>query len=162
MIDYQFVTFNLLTYFYSDFTLMCRTIYCLVSSLSSNTHLWIVCEHFNLHVNFWPIDLIKFSAQRLNFPWKFSCLVYSVLVSVSCPKALYHLESDNLFRITVVVADWLGWNPYHRSSFCTVSDWIILKFRLICHWNFLSTLLEWRNSKLIRRYFQRRAFVGSK
>ena len=34
--------------------------------------------------------------------------LYSVLVSVSCPKALYHLESDNLFRITVVVADWLG------------------------------------------------------
>ena len=33
---------------------------------------------------------------------------YSVLVSVSCPKAVYHLESDNLFRITVVVADWLG------------------------------------------------------
>ena len=33
---------------------------------------------------------------------------YSVLVSVSCPKALFHLESDNLFRITVVVADWLG------------------------------------------------------
>ena len=32
----------------------------------------------------------------------------SVLVSVSCPKALYHLESDNLFHITVVVADWLG------------------------------------------------------
>ena len=30
---------------------------------------------------------------------------YSVLVSVSCPKALFHLESDNLFRITVVVAD---------------------------------------------------------
>ena len=35
-------------------------------------------------------------------------MFYSVLVSVSCPKALYHLESDNLFRITVVVADWLG------------------------------------------------------
>ena len=35
-------------------------------------------------------------------------LFYSVLVSVSCPKALYHLESDNLFRITVVVANWLG------------------------------------------------------
>ena len=34
--------------------------------------------------------------------------IYSVLLSVSCPKALYHLESDNLFRITVVVADWLG------------------------------------------------------
>ena len=34
--------------------------------------------------------------------------IYSVLVSVSCPKALFHLESDNLFRITVVVADWLG------------------------------------------------------
>ena len=28
---------------------------------------------------------------------------YSVLVSVSFPKALYHLESDNIF-------------PYHRSS----------------------------------------------
>ena len=35
-------------------------------------------------------------------------IVYSVLVSVSCPKALYHLESDTLFRITLVVADWLG------------------------------------------------------
>ena len=32
--------------------------------------------------------------------------IYSV--SISCPKALHHLESDNLFRITVVVADWLG------------------------------------------------------
>ena len=68
--------------------------------------------------------------------------IYSVLVSVSCPKALYHLESDNLFRITVVVADWLSWNPYHRSSFSTVSDWIILKFKLIYRWNFLSVLLE--------------------
>ena len=27
---------------------------------------------------------------------------YSILASVSCPKALYHLESDNLFRITFV------------------------------------------------------------
>ena len=35
-------------------------------------------------------------------------IIHSVLVSVSCPKALYHLESENLFRITVVVADWLG------------------------------------------------------
>ena len=35
-------------------------------------------------------------------------MFYSVFVSVSCPKALYHLESDNIFRITVVVADWLG------------------------------------------------------
>ena len=34
--------------------------------------------------------------------------IYSVLASVSCPKSWYHLESDNLFRITVVVADWLG------------------------------------------------------
>ena len=34
--------------------------------------------------------------------------IYSVLVSVSCPKASYHLESDNLFCITLVVADWLG------------------------------------------------------
>ena len=32
---------------------------------------------------------------------------YSELVSVSCPKALNHLENDNFFRITVVVADWL-------------------------------------------------------
>ena len=56
-------------------------------------------------------------------------ILYSVLVSVSCPKALYHLESDNLFRITVVVADWLGWNPYYRSSFCTVSDWMIWKIQ---------------------------------
>ena len=35
-------------------------------------------------------------------------VIYSALVSVSCPKALFHLESDNLFRITVVVNDWLG------------------------------------------------------
>ena len=35
-------------------------------------------------------------------------VIYSVLVSVSCPKALFHLESDNLFRITVVIDDWLG------------------------------------------------------
>ena len=55
--------------------------------------------------------------------------LYSVLVSISCPKALYHQESDNLFRITVVVADWLGWNPYHRSRFCTVSDWMIWKIQ---------------------------------
>ena len=89
MIDYHFVTFDLLTYFYSDFTLMCRTIYCLVSSLSSNTHLWIVCEHFNLHVNFWPIDLIKFSAQRLNFPWKFSCLVVICCVIVETLSLLF-------------------------------------------------------------------------
>ena len=34
--------------------------------------------------------------------------IYSVLVSVSCPKALFLLESDNIFRITVVVADWLS------------------------------------------------------
>ena len=33
---------------------------------------------------------------------------YSVLVSVSFPGALYHLDSDSVFRITVVVADWLG------------------------------------------------------
>ena len=45
-----------------------------VLSLSSNTQLWIVCEHLKLQINFWPINLIKYSAQRLNFPWKFSCL----------------------------------------------------------------------------------------
>ena len=33
---------------------------------------------------------------------------YSVLVSLSCPKALYHLQNDNLFCITVVVDVWLG------------------------------------------------------
>ena len=65
-------------------------------------------------------------------------------------------------RITIVVADWLGWNPYHRSSFFTVSDWIILKFKLFYRWNFLSALLKRRYRKLIRRYFQRRAFVASK
>ena len=32
---------------------------------------------------------------------------YSVLVSISCPKVLYHSESDNLSLITLV-ADWLG------------------------------------------------------
>ena len=31
---------------------------------------------------------------------------YSVLVYVSCPKALLYL--DNHFRISAVVADWLG------------------------------------------------------
>ena len=42
-----------------------------------------------------------------------------VHVSVSWSKALFHLESDNHFRITVVVGDGLGWNPYHHSScFC--------------------------------------------
>ena len=38
----------------------------------------------------------------------FDSQFYSVFVSVSCPKALYHLENDNLFCITVVVADWPG------------------------------------------------------
>ena len=33
---------------------------------------------------------------------------YSVLVSVSCPKALFLLKSDILFPITIVVADRLG------------------------------------------------------
>ena len=62
----------------------------------------------------------------------FQYIFYSVHVSLSCPKALYHLESDNLFGITLVLADWLGWNPYHHSSFCTLSDWLISKFKLIC------------------------------
>ena len=38
---------------------------------------------------------------------KYSLLVFTVLVALSCPKALYHLRSDNIFRITIVVADWL-------------------------------------------------------
>ena len=83
-----------------------------------------------------------------------------VFIIVSCPKALYHLENDHIFRITVVVADWLGWNPYHRSNLFSVSDWIILKFKLIYRWNFLSALLEWRSSKLIRQYFQRHAICS--
>ena len=59
-----------------------------------------------------------------------SCSVfYSVLVSLSCPKALYHLESDNIICITLVVDDWLGLNPYHHSSFCTLSDWLIQKIQ---------------------------------
>ena len=106
--------------------------------------------------------LAKEFGELLCFICLFLRSIYSVLVSVSCPKALFHLESDNLFRITVVVADWLGWNPYHRSSFFSISDWIILKFKLIYRWNFLSALLEWRHRKSIRRYFQRRAFVASK
>ena len=28
MTDYQYVSFDLLTYFYSNFTFMCKTIYC--------------------------------------------------------------------------------------------------------------------------------------
>ena len=47
--------------------------------------------------------------------------IYSVLVSVSCPKALLHFENDNLFPITVVVADWLGLNPCCCKSNCPVS-----------------------------------------
>ena len=34
--------------------------------------------------------------------------IYSVLVPVSCPKALFHLESYSLFRSTVVVVDGAG------------------------------------------------------
>ena len=34
--------------------------------------------------------------------------IYSLLGSVSCPKILFYLESDNLFRITIVVTDWQG------------------------------------------------------
>ena len=35
-------------------------------------------------------------------------LLYSVLVSISCPKTLYQLGSDNIIHITVVVVDLLG------------------------------------------------------
>ena len=34
-------------------------------------------------------------------------MLYSVLVSVSWPKGLFHLENDNLFHITLVIVDWL-------------------------------------------------------
>ena len=39
---------------------------------------------------------------------KVSRLYFSTLVSVSFSKALYNLENDNIFRITLVFADWLG------------------------------------------------------
>ena len=44
------------------------------------------------------------------YEWSYILVIYSVLVSVSCPKALYNLETDNIFRITLrlVVADWLS------------------------------------------------------
>ena len=72
--------------------------------------------------------------------------IYSVPVSVSCSKVLFHLESDNLFHITIVVVDLLDWNPYHCSSCCTVSYWRILEFKIpyqvsFCL-NLLSALLE--------------------
>ena len=51
------------------------------------------------------MNLVAFCMLILSI---FSQEIYSVLVSVSCPKALFQLESDNLFRITVVVSDWLG------------------------------------------------------
>ena len=50
---------------------------------------------------------IDFQFKALYMTFCYIKILYSVLVSVSCPKALYQLESDNLFRITVVVADWL-------------------------------------------------------
>ena len=58
---------------------------------------YVICYFLSLSFN---TDINIFLGISINF--------YSVLVSVSCPKALFHLESDNLFRITVVVADWLG------------------------------------------------------
>ena len=56
-----------------------------------------------LHLVF--IVIYVYLRMYTHIPHEF--IFYSVLVSVSCPKALFHLESDNLFRITVVVADWL-------------------------------------------------------
>ena len=41
--------------------------------------------------------------QRISYDY-----FYSVFVSLSCPKALYQLENDNPFHITLVVADWLA------------------------------------------------------
>ena len=51
--------------------------------------------------------VITIKSYDPSYIYKTNILIYSVLVSVSCPKALFHLESDNLFCITVVVADWL-------------------------------------------------------
>ena len=63
-------------------------------------------QHFR-HLNK-PNNQLSYSLTLTHHSFSHFNELYSVLVSVSCPKALYHLESDNLFRITVVVADWLG------------------------------------------------------
>ena len=70
--------------------------------------------------------------------------VYSVglLVALACPKALYHLRSDNIFRITEVVADWLDWNPYHRSRFFNCIRLDYLKIQTYLSLEFMSALLE--------------------
>ena len=41
------------------------------------------------------------------YEWSYILVIYSVLVSVSCPKALYNLETGNIFHITLrlVIAD---------------------------------------------------------
>ena len=101
----------------------------IISNKGSGTRCSRQSQHTLPHVN---MQLILFLRRKITLPFPYACICdilfhyfYSVLVSVSCPKALYHLLSDNLFRITVVVADWLGRNPYHRSSFCTVTYWMI-------------------------------------
>ena len=43
--------------------------------------------------------------KMMDYPRKHA--IYSVHVALSCPKELYHLRIANIFRITVVVADWL-------------------------------------------------------
>ena len=58
-----------------------------------------------------PIPYLRHSIQLRPHYYQlcqFITFPYSILVSISRPKALYHLDSDNIFRITVVVADWLG------------------------------------------------------
>ena len=54
-----------------------------------------------------PRGISRHSALKIEMEVNVS--IYFVLVSVSCPKAVFNLESDILFHITVVVvADWLG------------------------------------------------------
>ena len=111
-------------------------------AISTISKIFLHRLHFTFTLIVFFMKFPDYFYQSLSYPiymWMASLATFFILYL--CPEALYHLESDNLFRITVVVADWLGWNPYHSSSFCTLSDWLILKFKLIYCWNFLSALL---------------------
>ena len=46
------------------------------------------------------VNFSRFLSGFWSWPLSPVLKVYSVLVSVSCPKALFHLEIDNLFCIT--------------------------------------------------------------
>ena len=50
--------------------------------------------------------ILKYTLPTLILWWIH--ISYSVLVSASSPNELYQLKSDNIFRITLVVADWIA------------------------------------------------------